>query len=383
MHNELRAEMPIVQRYAYFDHAAVAPLTDVASKRIRQFADTASQSGDVYWLDWAAGLKQLRSDAAKLIHADESEIALVPNTTQGINLVAEGFPWRPGDNIVVPDNEFPSNLVPWRNLKNRGVEIRYLRVDEQGNLSIEELRKQVNSRTRLVSVSWVGFVSGYRIDVPAFCDEVHRLGALFFLDAIQGLGAFPLNVRKTNVDFLAADGHKWLLGPEGAGLLYVKADHLNLLRPMMVGWGSLATSGFDPASLELKLSASRYEGGSTNMVGMLAFAASLSKLLEFGANQDDSPIALAILQNVAEISDKLRSRDFCVYLPASPAFRSGILTVDWPDADLQAARRFCLSRDVVLSVRANRLRISSHAYNNSEDIDRLVDALVEFRVSRS
>ncbi len=376
-----RSEMPVTNEHAYFDHAAVAPLPAAAAERLRRFADQASRSGDKHWMEWSLNVARLRTAAAQLLGASEREVALVPNTTIGINLVAEGFPWKSGDNLIVPDNEFPSNLLAWKNLKRRGVEVRMLPVPDSGRVSLDGLTELMDGRTRLVALSWVGFVSGFRLDLCKIAEAVHDRGSLLFVDAIQGLGAFPINVHDAQIDFLAADGHKWMLGPEGAGLLYIAEKHLERIEPMLLGWNSLVDGGFDPRSSILKSSAARYEGGSYNMAGLLAFEASLDILLRLGTNHADSPIASAILENVATIANQLDEQGFEVRVPAAD-HRSGILTATWEGAELphlNAARKHCIEQNVILSVRAGRIRIATHAYNNAEDIDRLVAALVEAR----
>ncbi len=379
----LRAQMPVAERHAYFDHAAVAPIPNVAAERLRGYAEEFSRNGDKNWLESAKIVHQLRSGLAQLLGASESEVALVSNTTQGINLVAEGFPWKSGDNVVIPENEFPSNVVPWRNLQRLGVELRTLTVPADGALSLDALGQLIDSRTRIVALSWVGFSSGYRLDLSAAAELVHGRGALLFVDAIQGLGAFPLDVRACEIDFLAADGHKWLLGPEGAGVLFVRESLLELLTPLMLGWNSLADGGFDPRSTRLKTTAARYEGGSTNMPGMLAFEASLGLLLSLGTRRSDSPIATAILENVAILEESLKTAGFEVHLPVASENRSGILGVDWPGMEPFSARKHCLTNDVILSVRGGRLRVSTHAYNDRSDIDRLVAALATARILQS
>lgn len=372
----LREQMPIVQRWAYFDHAAVAPLPASSAAALAGYAGEASQSGDTVWLQWSGRVEQLRAGLAELLGATSEEIALVPNTTVGIGLVAEGWRWQPGDSVVVPANEFPSNLVPWRHLARRGVEVREVPVPASGRLELESILEAVDATTRLVALSWVGFASGWRIDVARFCEAIHGRGALVFLDAIQGLGAFPLDVAATGVDFVAADGHKWMLGPEGAGVLYVRREHLERLDPLMIGWHSLDERyAFDPAGTKLKATAARFEGGSANIAGFLGFERSVRLLLDHRAHEPGSGFAEAILGNVTEIEQALRSAGCDVFLPESAEHRSGILSVSWPGADLAAVRKFCLARGVVTSVRAGRLRVSTHAYNNSDDIQRLVEAI--------
>jgi cysteine desulfurase/selenocysteine lyase len=381
----LRQQMPVASKYAYFDHAAVAPLPSATAQAIAHYATQASEGGDLDWPHWSAGVARLRSNAARLIGAADDEIALVSNTTQGIGLVAEGYPWKAGDNVVVPANEFPSNLLPWKNLERRGVELRTVPVEPSGEIDLGRLANHIDRRTRIVSISWVGFCSGYRIDIDKVVELVHQRGSLLMLDAIQGLGVYPLDVTRTPVDFLCADGHKWLLGPEGAGILYVRQEHLNLLQPLGIGWNSLDSGGFDPASTHIKSSASRYEGGSTNMPGMLGLGESVRILQDLGASHASGPIAEAVLHNADCMEEQLRRADLTAHLPAAREHRSGIVPIGWEAADQAgetaylAARKHCIRRGVVLSVRGGRLRASTHAYNNESDIERLVEALSEFR----
>ncbi len=295
--------MPICQRFAYFDHAAVGPLPRASAAAIQSYAQEACELGDTPWLAWSRQTELLRAHFANMINAKISEIALIPNTSTGIGQIAEGWRWRPGDSIVVPANEFPSNLAPWRHLARRGVEVREVPVplnrDGVAEVVLETLLDAIDGSTRIVAVSWVGFVSGWRIDVVEFCQKIHQRGALMFLDAIQGLGAFPLDVAASGIDFCAADGHKWMLGPEGAGMLYVRGEHLERLDPLMIGWHSLdERAAFDPANTQLKNTAARYEGGSANMVGLLGLERSIEVLLRCGAHRSESGFADAILRNV-------------------------------------------------------------------------------------
>jgi selenocysteine lyase/cysteine desulfurase len=208
----LRAEMPVAERWAYFDHAAVAPISKPAAEAVRAWCDQALADGDTRWPEWSRRCEATRDAAARLVGAERDEIALVPNTTAGIGLVAEGLDWRSGDNVVTLADEFPSNAYPWLNLASRGVETRRVPTDN-GRLDLEALAAACDARTRIVSVSWIGFATGCRQDVERIVEIAHARGALMMLDAIQGLGAFPFDVRQTPVDFLAADGHKWM--PKG------------------------------------------------------------------------------------------------------------------------------------------------------------------------
>src|SRR5262245_23639131 len=210
--------MPICDRFAYFDHAGVAPLPRPAAEAMAAWAEDAAASGNYNWRQWQRRLEEARALAARLVACSTEEIALVRNTTEGVTLVAEGFPWRQGDNVVLPECEFPSNRFAWQNLASRGVEARLVPCPD-GRLDLDAMARACDGRTRLIAVSWVDYAAGWRNDPAALAQLAHDRGALLFLDAIQGLGVFPLDVRAAGVDFAAADGHKWLLGPEGAGVL--------------------------------------------------------------------------------------------------------------------------------------------------------------------
>jgi cysteine desulfurase/selenocysteine lyase len=369
---QFRRLMPCAEEWSYFDHAAVAPLSLPAKSALTNWATAFAEHGAVDWPQWAAELEHLRRRAADLLHADIAEIALTHNTTEGINLVAEGFPWQPGDNVVMFDDEFPANVYPWLNLAARGVEVR--RVPGGDHPNLDDLAKACDDHTRIVTVSWVGFSSGWRHDLDELAQLAHGRGALLFVDGIQGLGVFPLDVRQAPIDFLSADGHKWLLGPEGAGLFFVRQEHLDRLRPIGLGWNSVVHAhDFSKIDLQLKPSAGRYEGGTYNMPGLLALGASLEMLADYPPQQISKRVLELTdaicerLPDVGGVSTTCRERDHA----------SGIVSFDLPGRNLAEVRRQCRQRQVVLSCRGGRLRVSPHAYNNADDIDRLFEALAE------
>jgi selenocysteine lyase/cysteine desulfurase len=367
--------MPVAERWAYFDHAAVSPLPEPTRRTLVDWAEEAARSGDTAWPAWSQKVEGLRRRAAHLIGASPEEIALIRNTTEGVNLVAEGFPWQPGDNVVTLADEFPTNQYPWMNLAERGVQTRRVPT-EDGVVDLDRLADACDHRTRIVSVSWVSYSSGWRNDLERIAAIAHDRGALFFLDAIQALGVFELDVRRTPIDFLAADGHKWLLGIEGAGIFYIRREHLRRLRPAGVGWNSVVhCHDFRRIELALKDSADRYEGGSQCMAGMIALAASLELLMSYGAEA----LGRRILEVTEQACCSLREIGAVLHSDRSPQRASGIVAFEFPGRDSLALKKHCLQRNVVLSCRAGRLRISPHAYNNEQDIQRLVQALTEFR----
>jgi selenocysteine lyase/cysteine desulfurase len=232
-----------------------------------------------------------------------------------------------------------------------------------------------------VTVSWVGFATGYRHDIRRIAEIAHEHGALVFIDAIQALGAFPLDVNESGIDFLAADGHKWLLGPEGAGIAYIRRKHLDRLRAIGPGWHSVnPAQDFTHIELNLREGAVRYEGGSQNSGGILALGASLRMLEELGSKNT----AAAVLDIANRACERLARIGATIVSDCRPTHRngeqrSGIVSFELPGKDPRALKRHALQQDVIFGCRAGRLRISPHAYNNEEDLDRLVEALTSFK----
>jgi cysteine desulfurase/selenocysteine lyase len=368
----LRQQMPVTANWAYFDHAAVAPLPEPARKSMQLWLDQATEQGDTTWPEWQRQLEATRAAAASLIGAEKGEIALVPNTTSGISVVAEGFPWQEGDNVVTMANEFPSNQYPWMNLQRRGVETRRV-APVEGRVDLGRLAEACDERTRIVAISWVGYGTGYRLDVASVAQLAHDRGALLFLDAIQGLGVFPLDVHAAGVDFLAADGHKWMLGPEGAGLLYIDQQHLEKLQPHGVGWHSVKhVYDYGRIELDFRDDAGRFEGGSHSMVGFIGLGASLKLLLELGVSPVASPVADQILAYTDIAVERLQAIGADVHGTREADHRSGIIPFTMPGHDSERVRLRCAEAGVALASRDGLIRLSPHAYNNDDDLEQLL-----------
>jgi len=368
---DLRRAMPVARNWAYFDHAAVAPLSEPARAAMAAWGQDMTDNGDTGWLDWSAQMHGTRQLGSELLKCDPAEIALVRNTTEGINFVAEGFPWRAGDNLVTLADEFPSNQYPWMNLASRGVNCRRVATVD-GQVDLATIEQACDARTRLIAVSWVNYAHGWRNDLDALAELTQRRGAYLFVDAIQALGVFPLDVRQTRVDFLAADGHKWLLGPEGAGLSYVRREHLELLRPLGLGWNSVR-QGNDYSRIELNVkdSAARYEGGSYNVVGLLGLRASMELLSRYGTERLSHRL-LAITDDACE---RLQRCGATIASHRAADRASGIVAFELPGKNSLAVKKALLDHRVALGCRAGRLRISPHAYTNSDDLEQLIEAL--------
>ncbi len=362
------AQFPVVRNWAYFDHAAVAPLPRHSGEVLRAWTVDQEQNGVVNWLDQERRLEAARDRVAGLIEAHRDEIAFINSTTQGIGLIAEGYPWRVGDNVVTVGEEYPSNLLPWMNLASRGVEVRQVE-SREGRIWLEDLVAAFDRSTRVLAISHVEFATGFRNDLDALAELCQSRGVALFVDAIQGLGPFRIDVRRTPIDFLAADGHKWLLGPEGAGFLYVRRDWIDRLRTIGVGSHSVIGSfNANRVELRLKPNAQRWEGGSFSMPGLLTFGASVELFHEWGLDA----VSRRILDRAQAVRELAASAGWTVFGSPREADRSAIIVLERegvdPDAAAVELRR---TRGIVVACRRGRLRISPHVYNNHEDLERL------------
>jgi cysteine desulfurase / selenocysteine lyase len=367
----LRDQFPITRRWAFFDHAAVAPLSAPAVRAITEWAQDTAENGDVNAARWEKRVEEVRELASRVLGAAKDDVAFIKNTSEGVGIVAEGLPWKPGDNVVTAAEEYPANIYPWMNLENRGVSVRFV-PSRNRRLEIDDVAAAIDARTRLVSLSWVEYASGFRNDLDALGGFCRERGVFFFVDAIQGLGVFPLDVARAPIDFLAADGHKWLLGPEGAGLFYIRRELVDRLHPVGIGWNSvIASRDFSRIDFRLKPNAGRWESGSLNVAGIMALGASLELLLGIGLAN--------VANRVQELTDYLCEQaariGMDVHSSRESKDKSGIVSLIARGAEPRAVARHCRTQGVVINHRAGRLRVSPHCYNSTAEIDRLIGLL--------
>ncbi|HKA36346.1 MAG TPA: aminotransferase class V-fold PLP-dependent enzyme, partial [Thermoanaerobaculia bacterium] len=276
----LDREFPVRKSLIYFNHAAVAPLPRRVAAAIAAHNENVRDRGAADWRRWYAAIEATRAKAARFLGAAREEIAFLPNTSWGLNLVARSFPWKEGDNVVTDDMEFPSNAYPWLALENRGVECR-LAKNRGGRITAEDIAAKVDARTRIVAVSWVAFHNGWVYPLEEISKVCRERGILFVLDAIQGLGALPLDVRAAGVDVLSADSHKWLLGPEGCAAFYVSESARERVPSLFAGWWNIKhETGYLDYKLDFYDSARRYEPGTLPTANLAGLSAALDLLTE-------------------------------------------------------------------------------------------------------
>jgi selenocysteine lyase/cysteine desulfurase len=370
----LRLQFPVADRMIYLNHAAVSPLPLRAKDLMQSYLEELTHRG-------AAGypaavldvLDRARLLSARLIGTTPGHVFFVRSTTQGLSVVATGLPrLGAGDNVVLVEREFPANLRPWLPLRRRGVDVRLV-PQRGGRVLIDDLAAAVDARTAVVSVSFVQFLSGFRVDVAGVAELCRRHDALFVLDAIQGLGAFPVDVEAMGVDFLSADAHKWLLGPEGVGIGYASARALERIEPAVEGWFAVKDP-FDFFDIEqpLKETAARYEEGAYNVGGVHGLVGSLEVLLSAGIDQ----LAPRILGLTDHLVEGLRSRGWDVLSPReTEGEKSGIVLAGREGVDFDRLRATLAEQRIQISVRGGKLRIAPHGYNTFEELDRVLQVL--------
>ncbi|MFQ5482263.1 MAG: aminotransferase class V-fold PLP-dependent enzyme [Nitrospinaceae bacterium] len=369
----LRHEFPVVEHGIFLDHARVAPLSRRVREKVEAFAKDATEQGTANYAVWMKEVETTRRLFARLIGADPEETAFIKNTSEGISLVANGIDWKDGDNVVIPDIEFPANVYPWMNLERRGVQLRFAK-SVRGRVPFEQIRMQVNGRTRVISVSSVECNSGFRVDLEtlgAFCKDK---GILFCVDAIQSLGALPMDVKAAQIDFLAADGHKWLLSLEGLGGFYISREALDKIHVATVGWDSVVNArDYLNYDFTLRPDARRFEEGSGNTLSIHALGAALSLFHEVGMQT----VAERILHLGDCILQRLWKRNLTVVNSTDPKERSGIVAFTVP-ADLDRLGQYLAYHNITVTVRDGLVRLSPHFYNTEEEVDRFFHHLDEF-----
>jgi selenocysteine lyase/cysteine desulfurase len=356
--------------YIFLNHAAVAPWPQRTADAVEQFAKENLRFGPVHYPQWLVTEKRLRQQLAELINAPTSDdIALLKNTSEGLSLVAYGLTWESGDNIVSSNQEFPSNRVVWESLQEQGVELRQVELISSEMSPEQALEAVCDSNTRLLAISSVQFATGLTLDLQRLGRFCHKRGILFCIDAIQSIGALEIDVQSIEADFVAADGHKWMLGPEGLGLFYCRSELREKLRLNQFGWHMVEKSGdYDQRLWKPAASARRFECGSPNMLGIHALSASIGLFLEIGM----STIQQLVREKADYLIERLKTIDGLRIRDAGHR-RSGIVCfehVHIPGEKLYSALN---EKRVICALRAGAIRFSPHFYTTESTLEKAID----------
>lgn len=372
MNPEIRKLFPVTQNYVYLNHAAVCPISLPVAERMLEYTADLLNNGYVRYEHWGNRIKKVRQLAARFINASADEIAFAPNTSAGLAYVANGIDWQAGDNIVTADCEFPANLIPWRRISREfGVELR-MACERDGRLETEEILSLIDSRTRVVSLSFVEFGSGFRNDLESIGRYCRERGVVFVVDAIQGLGALKLDVKACCIDALSADAHKFLLGPDGVALFYVSRQAMESIQPTVVGWTSVANPfDFDNANQPYASSARRFEPGALNTTGIVGLGAAIELFLNTGLEKIENHL----LELGDYLSERLMERGYQVVSSRHPGEKSAVICCRHDKFSADELYRILNEQRIITTPRLGRLRISPHFYNTRDDIDRLIESL--------
>ena len=365
-----RREFPVCTDKVYLAHAGVSPVPACVERAVAAAVSAAARGDQEDGL--GPLLRQTRARASELLGADPSEVALLGPTTAGLSAVAAGLDWQAGDEVLIYQDDFPVNVYPWLALESRGVQVRRLQTPTLGHIPPELVAEQLTDQTRLVALASCHFVSGWRIDHDAIGRLLRERGVLFCLDAIQTLGAFPTTVE--HVDFLAADAHKWLLGPCAAGVFFVRRELQDRLAPSAFGWNNVRCPNYvAQETMNLRSDARRYEAGSFNILGIAGLNAALGLLLEVGIDN----IAADLTAKRAWLVEALQAKGYEVF---HPEVASGITSSWREDTDMKALGEKLAAENIIASVREDRseqdyLRFSPHFYNTQSELERAVELL--------
>ncbi len=370
---DTRQEFPIRERYAFLNHAAVAPIPASTQAAISEFARDAAEEGPVNYAAWLHAMSLARETAGEMINADPDDICFIKNTNHGLIIAANSINWKSGDNVVAFEHEFPANVLPWKNLRHYGVEFRGVPERPDYTYSIDDIAARIDDRTRLLSVSWVEYSTGVRNDIEALGQLCREKGVMFCVDGIQGMGVLPVDVKTLPVDFLMADGHKWMLAPEGCGILYVRRELIPELNDNMAGWcGMKNPQDYDNTDQPYKPNARKFEEGSHNLLAINALGTSLRILMAAGYDY----IGERIQATTTLLINEARKKGYEVATPEDWNKRAGIVSLRKDGLNLEAIQKMLLEdHKIVIAARRGFLRVSPHFYNDEEEIERLVAAL--------
>lgn len=376
MDKRIANEFNIRNDIIYLNHAGVSPWPSRTAKAVQEFADENMTQGSLRYPEWLEVETGLRKQAQKLINAPSPlDIALLKNTSEALSVVAYGLEWKKGDNIVSCNQEFPSNRIVWESLAQKGVEFREADFNISGDPE-DALFSLVDNNTRLITISSVQFSTGLKMNIERIGEFCKKHGILFCVDAVQSLGAMQFDVQQIQADFVMADGHKWMVGPEGLAVFYSNPDARDRLHLNQYGWHMVEAAGdFDRRDWKVARSARRFECGSPNMLGIYALNASLSLLLETGMDH----VEKEILSRSEYLFDKIKTRPELELITSTSQGRyAGIVTFRRTGIDSALLYQHLMQNKVVCAHRSGGIRLSPHFYTPYEQLDHVIDLIMRY-----
>jgi cysteine desulfurase/selenocysteine lyase len=372
MIGQIKDQFPQAEDICYLNHAAVSPWPKCTSEAVSLFAQENLVRGAQHYPKWLKEEQTLRENLRKLINADSTdEIALAKNTSEALSIIAYGLEWQEGDEVIISNQEFPSNRIVWESLSQFGVKLIIANIQE-GN-SAQAISQHLNPKTKLVSISSVQYTSGLCTDLESLSKSCHKNNTLLCVDAIQSLGAIPFDQQKIHADFIVADGHKWLMAAEGLALMYINKSHIDQLKLYQYGWHMIEEKGnYNKKSWEPAKNATRFECGSPNMLGIHALNASLKFILEIGIENIYKQLQLTIQELINQLNtveDIHFNSD--IELPA----KSGIVNFNIPNIDSGLLYQELMKQGVICANRGGGIRFSPHFYTTELCIKNAVEKL--------
>ena len=368
-------QFPVNDQCMYLNHAAVAPWPKCTSEAVQKFAKENCQTGAQGYLTWLKKEQDLRTKLARLVGSEnESCVALVKNTSEALSMVAYGLDWLAGDIILISDDEFPSNRIVWESLAQKfGVIVKQVPISvEDPEAAILTAINSTSEKPKLISISAVQYASGIKLDLEKLGNACNENNVLFCVDAIQAVGAMEFKCDEWHIDFAMADGHKWMLGPEGLGFFFVKQNHIKNLNLYQYGWHMIEGAGdFSIKDWQPADNARRFECGSPNMLAGYALEASTDLLLEIGLDN----VANAIESNHAYLLSQLQMLGAEILSPIDSNIRAGILTFKFESIDSAELYQKLMSKDVVCANRGGGVRFSPHFHTTKKCMDKAIDVL--------
>lgn len=372
--NDVRNNFPYLKNgITYFNHASTGPISTLVLNRLTKLLKEKSENNIDDYPSFLKVVEETKKLLADLINCDADRTAFVDNTSNGLNILAQSIGWKKGDRILLNDVEFPANVYPFLNLKRLGVEVDFVK-SENGIVTADQIINSIKPETKMVSVSFVQFLSGYKIDLEKIGNHCRANKIIFCVDGIQGIGTMKLDVKKCKIDFLSCGTQKWLLGMQGLAFIYVDEDLQKNMIPSNVGWLSVINAWqLLDYKFALKTSAGVFQGGTLNTFGIYAFNTSLTLFKEFGFDNIQS----TVLSNTKYFINKLKNIGLdCVLSNCSDEELAGIVTIKPKNPEIIFEQ--LEKQKIICSIREGLIRFSPHFYNSFQEIDKVVEELQKF-----